>query len=56
MKTIAKALAGLSLATCLVISYVHFQGWMGPAPYRSWLAIASVAWFVFATYGMSKRA
>jgi len=56
MKSISTALAWLSLAACLAIPYIFFRGWMGESAYRNWLAIASLAWFVFATYGMTKRA
>jgi hypothetical protein len=55
MISAAKTLAWLSLIACLAIPYLFFRGWLEMPVYRTWLALASLAWFVFATYGLAKR-
>jgi hypothetical protein len=55
MKSASKLLAWLSLAACLVIPYVFFRGAMDDTAYKIWLAMASLGWFVFATYSMTRR-
>jgi hypothetical protein len=56
VKSIAKLLAWLSLATCLLVPYLFFQKQLSEGAYQAALAVASLAWFVFATYGLTRRA
>ena len=55
MKTAARALAWLSLTACLAVPFLFFWGRMDEPTYRMLLAAGSLAWFVFATYGMTRR-
>jgi hypothetical protein len=54
MKSAAKALALLSLAACLAAPFLFFWGRIDEPSYRTLLAAGSLAWFVFATYGLTR--
>jgi hypothetical protein len=47
-----RAISGLfalgSLAACLALPVMHFQGSLDNQAYKDYFLIASVAWFVFA--------
>jgi hypothetical protein len=43
------SLAAVSLAACLASGAVYFIGYVEAESYRKALAVASLAWFIFAT-------
>ncbi|HET8550831.1 MAG TPA: hypothetical protein VFL57_22640 [Bryobacteraceae bacterium] len=55
MKAALLAASALALLACLVIPSLFFAGRIDELSYKSWLAIASVAWFVFATMYATRR-
>ena len=49
MKAALVVASALALAACLVIPWLFFAGRIDEPTYKNWLAIASMAWFFFAT-------
>ena len=54
MKTAARTIAWLSLAFCLTVPFLFFWGRIDEPSYKLLLAAGTLAWFVFATYGMTR--
>jgi hypothetical protein len=48
LKAILGFLSLATLAACLVLPVLHFQGRLDNQSYKNYLLAASVAWFVFA--------
>jgi len=55
-KTIFKILAFLALMNCLLFSYLNFLGKADIQPYKLVFLISSVAYFIFATLSVSRKA
>jgi hypothetical protein len=55
MKHAARVLAWLSWLACLAIPFLFFRGRIDEPSYQTLLAFGSLAWFVFATYGITRR-
>ena len=56
MRTVLLILALLSLAVCLAIGLLVFYGTIDSSTYRTYLAVASLAWFGFATMYATRKA
>jgi exosortase/archaeosortase len=52
---ITRVLAAISLLACLAMAYLFFTGAVSEASYKTVFALASLAWFVFATLAIRKR-
>jgi hypothetical protein len=48
MKVILACLALATLVACLTLPILHFQGSLDNQTYKTYLLLASVAWFAFA--------
>jgi hypothetical protein len=48
MRLLLGFLALLTLAACLALPVMHFQGRIDNTAYKQYLLVASVAWFVLA--------
>jgi hypothetical protein len=55
MKAALLAASVLALAACLVIPPLFFAGHIDELTYKNRLAVASLAWFVFATMYAARR-
>lgn len=55
MKTLYLVLSAASLAICLAVPFLYFWGRLSLADYKTVLAVASLAWFVFATLWAGRR-
>jgi hypothetical protein len=56
LRTVLLILALVSLAVCLVIGLLVFYGTIDGSIYRTSLAVASLAWFGFATMYATRKA